>query len=99
MVVIFDLVFPEGPRGPAMVKSRIGVATFGTPLGDFSRFQFFLKFRTRFVNDFGTLLGAKMAPKINLGGAWAQKGRPSILNNPPMKIQFFASGGAREDPK
>ena len=33
-----------------------------------------------------------MAPKIDLGGAWGQKGRPSILNNTLMKIQLFCLG-------
>ena len=40
-----------------------------------------------------------MAPKIDLGGAWAQKGRPSILNNSPMKIQLFHLRGCPRTPK
>ena len=75
-----------------MVLSRIAVATFGAQVVDFFRFHFFIEFRPHFFNDFGTLLGAKMAPKTDLGGAWGQKGRPSISNNSPMKIQLFCLG-------
>ena len=82
-----------------MVPSMIGVATFGALLGDFSCFRFFLGIRFSFFYDFGFLLGAKMAPKINLGGAWAQKGRPLILNKPPMKKQLFCLRGCPGTPK
>ena len=33
-----------------------------------------------------------MAPKIDPGGAWARKGRPSILNNPPNIFNGFGVG-------
>ena len=49
--------------------------------------------------DFGTRFGSIFAPKIDFGGPWAQKGRPSILNNAPMKIQLFDLGGCPGTPK
>ena len=44
-------------------------------------------------------MGSIFAPKIDFWGPWARKGRPSILNNPPMKIQLFDLGGCPGTPK
>ena len=47
----------------------------------------------------GLYFGSILAPKIDPGGARARKGRPSILNNPPMKIMVFRLWGCPGAPK
>ena len=78
---------------------------FGSILGYFSA-----RFSDRFLRyvfghllmDLGVHFGAILAPKTSPVSTPTRKGRPSILNNSPMKIHLFdsvgAAGGSRERP-
>ena len=52
-----------------------------------------------FLIDLDVHLGSILASKTTPGGTPTRKGRPSILNNPPMKIKLFdpvgVAGGSR----
>ena len=47
----------------------------------------------KILDAFWLHFGSVLATKIYPGEPWAQKGRPSILNNPQMRIAVFAVGG------
>ena len=47
----------------------------------------------------GLLLGSVFDSKIDPGSSQEQKGPPSILNNPPRKINGFSLGGCPGGPK
>ena len=73
LVVVLIIVFPGGPRGPAMVTPMIGMTTFHALLGDFFRFQFVMEFRPHFFMILGPFWVPKWLPKSTSGALGRKK--------------------------
>ena len=86
-----------GTLGPLL--EHFGVH-FGTIVGPCWCFLFCIRFRIDFQSvllcfwfAFGAHFASILASKIDPGGPWARKGRPSTFNNSIMKINDFGLGG------
>ena len=75
---------------------------FGTLLGSFFGLIFEVRFWLLCFIDFDVHFGSMLASKTTPGRALTRKGRPSILNDSPMKIKLFdpvaVAGGSRGRP-
>ena len=104
------MAHPGGPQNSSK-NHRIFDPNSGTTLGPFwAHFgsilaSFWGRISDRFSRcvfkhfcvDLDVHFGSMLASKITPGGTPARKGRPSILNNPPMKIKLFDSLGVARD--